>query len=54
MTVVSSWMMIELVMYGMTPSPKIASRESAPPLNRLRKPSALLDEAWICRAWICL
>jgi hypothetical protein len=31
-------MMIELVMYGMMPSPNTAKRVSAPPENRFRKP----------------
>ena len=52
MTVVSSWMMIELVMYGMTPSPKIARRDSAPPENRLRKPIALDAPACAWSGWI--
>ena len=30
--------MIEAVMYGMIPSAKSASRDSPPPVNRLRKP----------------
>ena len=37
-TVVRSWMMIELVMYGITPRPKMASRVSAPPENRFKNP----------------
>ena len=36
MTTISSWMMIELVMYGMIPSPKTAILVRAPPENRLR------------------
>src|SRR4051794_577433 len=38
MTTCSSCMMIELVMYGMMPSPKMANRVSAPPEKRFRKP----------------
>ena len=39
MTTPSSWKMIDAVMYGMIPSANTASRSSAPPANRLRKPN---------------
>ena len=51
MTVDSSWMMIELVMYGMTPRPNTARRTSAPPLKRLRKPRT--PEAEACDSRLC-
>ena len=44
-------MMIELVMYGMIPSPKTANRVSAPPENRLRKPSTPPLSAASVRRW---
>ncbi len=39
MTTVSSCMMIDAVMYGMMPSANTATRLSAPPEKRSRKPT---------------
>ena len=39
MTTVRSCMMIDAVMYGMMPRANTATRLSAPPENRLRKPT---------------
>ena len=44
-------MMIELVMYGMTPRPKTARRTKAPPLKRFKKPSTPDEDAWLSRLW---
>src|SRR3989337_1956934 len=44
-TTVSSCMMIERVMYGMSPSPNTAIRVSAPPENRSMK---LRNPCWPC------
>ena len=41
-TTVSSWTMIELVMYGMIPSANTLSCSSAPPENRFTSPYRLL------------
>ena len=50
MTTASSCMMIELVMYGMMPRAKTAMRVSAPPENRLRKPSTPVFD-WLSRSF---
>jgi hypothetical protein len=38
-TTVSSWMMIEALMYGMTPSAKIVTRDKLPPVNMFARPN---------------
>ena len=38
-TTVSNWMMIEALMYGITPSAKIVTRDRLPPVNMLARPN---------------
>ncbi len=52
MTTLSSWTMMLAVMYGMIPSANTASWSSAPPLNRLTRPSrSLAPWLWSTQVW---
>ena len=42
-----SWMMMEAVMYGMTPSARIAALPNAPPENTFNRPSSPLPSSWL-------
>src|SRR5579871_6588558 len=45
-TCATIWMMIDAEMYGMTPSAKIDSRDSAPPENMLNRPRIVPSWSW--------
>ena len=45
-----SWMMIEAVMYGMTPSAKIAALPNAPPEKTSNRPRSPLPSSWLAYA----
>ena len=42
-----SWMMIEAVIYGITPSAKIAALPNAPPEKTSNSPRRLLPPNWL-------
>ena len=45
-----SWMMIEAVMYGITPSAKMAALPKAPPENTFNRPRSPLPSSWLAYA----
>ena len=45
-----SWMMMEAVMYGMTPSAKMAALPNAPPEKTFNRPRSPLPSNWLASA----